>query len=338
MALKLDMSKAYDRVEWVFLKAMLTKMGFKDHLIQLFMECVQSVIYKITYSGKVIGSVVPSRRIRQGDPLSSYLFLVCMEGLTTLLQDNARRNLLTGIRVARTAPTLTHMFFADDSYIFCKANGNTADLISNILQVYESASGQKINNFKSSVIFSCNTSQDMRESICNTLGFQEADGSTTYLGLPNVIGRNKKAMFGYIKNQMQKRIEGWDKKHLSKGGNELLIKSVSQAQPTYAMSVFLMPKQLCLEMESIMCRYWWRASAKKPKSIHWMSWDRLCARKSEGGMGFRKLHDFNLALLGKQGWRLITKQDSMVRTIYKARYYPNGDFLSAKLGNNPGYV
>lgn len=242
MALKLDMSKAYDRVEWVFLKAMLTKMGFKDHLIQLFMECVQSVSYKITYSGKVIGSVVPSRGIRQGDPLSSYLFLVCMEGLTTLLQDNARRNLLTGIRVARTAPTLTHMFFADDSYIFCKANGNTADLISNILQVYESASGQKINNFKSSVIFSCNISQDMRESICNTLGFQEADGSTTYLGLPNVIGRNKKAMFGYIKNQMQKRIEGWDKKHLSKGGNELLIKSVSPAQPTYAMSAFLMPK------------------------------------------------------------------------------------------------
>lgn len=177
------------------------------------------------------------------------------------------------------------MFFAYDSYIFCKANGDTANLISNILQMYENASGQKINNSKSSVIFSCNTSQDIRESICNTTGFQEADGNTTYLGLLNLVGRNKKAIFGYIKSQMQKTIEGWDKKHLSKWGKELLIKLVSQAHPTYAMSIFLLPKQLCLEMESIMCRYWWRASAKKPKSIHWMSWDRLCARKLEGDIG-----------------------------------------------------
>lgn len=193
------------------------------------------------------------------------------------------------------------MFFADDSYVFCKANGDTAEEILNVLQVYERASSQKINNSKSSVMFSCNTNRDIKESVCNTLGFQEADEGMTYLGLPNMVGRKKNAIFGYIKDQMQKRIEGWDKKPLSKGGKELLIKTVSQAQPTYAMSVFLLPKKLCTEMENIMCRYWWRASSKKPKSIHWMSWDRLCAKKSEWGMGFRKLHEFNVALLGKQG-------------------------------------
>lgn len=285
MALKLDMSKAYDRVEWDFLYAMLTKLGFDDHLIQLFMECVQTARYKITYSGREVGAVTPSRGIRQGDPLSSYLFLICMEGLTALIQDHARRHLLTGIKVARGAPALTHMFFADDLYVFCKANGDTAEEILNVLQVYERASGQKINNLKSSVMFSCNTNRDIKESVCNTLGFQEADEGTTYLGLPNMVGRKKNAIFGYIKDQMQKRIEGWDKKQLSKGGKELLIKTVSQAQPTYAMSVFLLPKKLCNEMENIICRYWWRASSKKPKSIHWMSWDRLCAKKSEGGMG-----------------------------------------------------
>lgn len=87
-----------------------------------------------------------------------------------------------------------------------------------------------------------------------------------------------------------------------------------------------------------MCKYWWRNSANKPKGIHWMSWDRLCKKKSEGGMGFRKLHDFNLALLGKQAWRLITQEQSLVSKIFKARYYPNGNFLTAKVGANPSFV
>lgn len=258
-----------------------------------------------------------------------------MEGLTALIE---RRRLLSGIKVARGAPVLTHMFFADDSYIYCKAKGETAVQVNHMLQIYEKASGQKISNAKSSIFFSCNTAREEKEIICNTLGFREATEGTTYLGLPNSIGRNKKAVFGYIKNHMQKRMEGWDKTYLSKGGKELLLKTVSQALPTYAMSVFSLPKQLCSDLESLMCKFWWRSSTKQTKGIHWMSWDRMCRKKSDGGLGFRKLHDFNLALLGKQAWRLITKPDGMVSKIYKARYYPEGSFLTAKIGANPSYI
>ncbi|XP_074370739.1 uncharacterized protein LOC141711921 [Apium graveolens] len=261
-----------------------------------------------------------------------------MEGLTALIQDAERRRLLAGIRVARGAPSLTHMFFADDSYIYCKANGDSADQINLMLQTYERASGQKINKAKSSVFFSSNTDHEVKEAVCNMLDFQEATEQTTYLGLPNVIGRNKTAAFGYLKSRMQNRIEGWDKKYLSKGGKELIIKTVSQALPTYAMSVFLIPKQVCTELESLMCNFWWRSSTKKMRGLHWMSWDRMCTKKSEGGLGFRKMQDFNLALLGKQAWRLVTRQDSMVSKVYKARYYPTGSFLTAKLGPNPSYV
>lgn len=78
------------------------------------------------------------------------------------------------------------------------------------------------------------------------------------------------------------------------------------------MSIFLLPNKICKDMERIMSRYWWKSSSKNDKGIHWMSWNRLCIKKSKGGMGFRDMHDFNLSLLGKQGWRLITKPNSLV--------------------------
>lgn len=164
------------------------------------------------------GSIVPSRGIRQGDPLSSYLSLICMEGLSAIIHNFEQKKLIKGIRVARGAPVMSHMLFADDSYIFCQANMNTTKHIVDMLQLFEKASGQQLNAAKSSVFFSVNMVQEERDLICNTLKFHEADDNTTYLGLPNTIGRNKSAMLGYLKNRMQSRIDGFDKKVLSKGG------------------------------------------------------------------------------------------------------------------------
>lgn len=118
------------------------------------------------------------------------------------------------------------------------------------------------------------------------------------------------------------------KRALSRGGKEILLKTVAQALPNYAMSTFLIPQQICSEMELIMNKFWWRGS-NSSKGIHWLNWDRMCEKKSTGGLGFRKLQEFNIALLCKQGWRLVVKPHSLVGRIYKARYYPDGTFLSA---------
>lgn len=117
-----------------------------------------------------------------------------------------------------------------------------------------------------------------------------------------------------------------------------MLKTVVQALPTYAMSIFLLPNQICKDMERIMGRYWWKSSFKKDKGMHWMSWDKLCRKKSRGGMGFRDRHDFNMALLAKKRWRLSTQPNNLVIKMYKARYYPNDTFLTAKLGSNPSFV
>lgn len=121
MALKLDMSKTYDRVEWSYIRAMLNKLGFSNSAVNLFMHSVTTARYKITHSGKEFGDIVPRRGLRQGDPLSSYLFLICMEGLSAIIESYEQRGLIKGIKVARGAPTMSHMFFTDDSYIYCQA-------------------------------------------------------------------------------------------------------------------------------------------------------------------------------------------------------------------------
>ena len=125
---------------------------------------------------------------------------------------------------------------------------------------------------------------------------------------------------------------------LSKAGKEILLKTVVQAIPMYVMSVFLLPISLCTELERMMNSFWWGQNGSSSRGIKWMSWDRICGHKMEGGLGFRKLHEFNLAMLGKQGWKLLSHPDSLVARIFKARYYPNTSFLEAKAGANPSFV
>ncbi|XP_074327095.1 uncharacterized protein LOC141665037 [Apium graveolens] len=338
MALKLDMSKAYDRVEWNFLEAVLNKMGFSNKVIQLFMACMSSVNYQINHAGRTFGSIIPSRGLRQGDPLSSYLFLICIEGFTSIIHDYENRNLIQGIKVARSAPSISHMFFADDCYIFCKASEDSANHILQMLNIFERASGQQINVEKSSVFYSRNTSFYLKQDIFQILKIKEAEENTHYLDLPNMLSRKKSAVFGYIKDRLQDRLQGWDKKCLSKGGKEILIKSTAQTLSNYAMSVFLLPAAVCKDLEMAMSKFWWKSDSSKDKGIHWMCWSRLTASKFKGGMGFKDLRDFNIALLGKQAWRLVVHPDKLVSRIFKARYYPSDSFLQAQLGSNPSYI
>lgn len=178
----------------------------------------------------------------------------------------------------------------------------------------------------------------MRSDICTFLRFQEAKEGASYLGLPNIWSKNKSVVLGYLKDRVKNRIEGWDKKMLSKGGKELLLKAVAQSVPNYAMSMFLLPKNLCADIEKLMAKFWLRNSLKTEGGIRWMSWDRMCRSKMIGGMGFRHVYDFNITQLGRQAWRLVTNQSSLASRIFRARYYPNGSFLTAKLGNNPSYI
>ena len=137
-ALKIDMSKAYDRIEWKFLQAIMLKMGFPEKWVDLIMLCVSTVQYKVLRNGKEVGPIIPSRGLHQGDLLSPYLFILCAEGLSSLIRVNEKAGLIHGVKVARSALMVSHLFFADDSFMFFRANQQEAVLMRNILASYSS--------------------------------------------------------------------------------------------------------------------------------------------------------------------------------------------------------
>ena len=134
MALKLDMSKAYDRVEWTFLEEIMRKMGFNERWISLTMICVKTVTYSVLVSGEPKGLIHPSRGIRQGDPLSPFLFLLCTKGLNELIKNAELKGDIHGFSLCRRGPKLTHLLFADDSLLFCRAIVEECANVLNILR------------------------------------------------------------------------------------------------------------------------------------------------------------------------------------------------------------
>ncbi|XP_043809044.1 uncharacterized protein LOC122722412 [Manihot esculenta] len=337
-ALKMDISKAYDRLEWGFIRDMLLRLGFAQQWVALLFPCISTVRYWILHDSKELGPIVPTRGLRQGDPLSPYLFILCAEGLSRLLQNCISSGSLQGYRVSRGGPQISHLFFADDSLIFFRASVQEALELKRILRMYENASGQVINLQKSSISFSRYTPVALRVSVCSVLQVEEKPDFGNYIGLPSHVGNNKRKVFSFVKDRLWKRLNSWKHRALSQAGKEVLLKTVLQALPNYVMSLFLLPRTLCDELQRMMTRYWWSMGADQNRGIHWLGWHRMAKHKSDGGLGFKILHKFNLAILGKQGWHIINRPQSLVARVLKARYFSTQSFFEAPLGSNPSFL
>ena len=188
LALKLDISKAYDRVEWNFLKGIMSKLGLPKRWIDRVLSCVTSTSFFVRINGKAYGNVQPSRGLRQGDLLSPYLFLLCAEEFFSMLANAQDEGRVHGVAICRRAPCISHLLFADDSLLFCRANQEEVQVISDVLQTYAAASGQCINFEKFSVYFISNTTTESREKIKEILGVREVERFDAYLGLPPLVG------------------------------------------------------------------------------------------------------------------------------------------------------
>ncbi|KAL9681127.1 hypothetical protein QQ045_012908 [Rhodiola kirilowii] len=226
--------------------------------------------------------------------------------------------------------------FAEDRLIFLKATREAVTGIKKLLTAYELVAGQKVNYSKSEIVFSKNVVEDLKEELSSSLQVNTVQCHTKYLGLPMIFSHRKREVFKAIEERISKRAEDWKSKILSGAGREVLIKAVLQAIPLYAMSCFKIPILVCKRLISTFLGFWWRSDGHN-KGIHWVRADILFKEKEKGGLGFRKISLMNIAMLAKQGWRILSEPSLLVSKLLKAKYFPNSNLFSAEAGGRPSY-
>lgn len=221
--LKVDLEKAYDRVDWGFLSEVLKFTGFKPELIHLITDCFSSTKLAVAWNGETLDSFTPSRGLHQGDPLSPYLFVLCLEVLSQMIVRAVDTKRWQPIHVSRHGPGISHIFFADDLLLFGSASFSQARLMEHILASFCGFSGQRVSRSKSRVWFSPNTPAFLRHSICSEFHIPATANLGMYLGVPLLHGRPTK-LFHHLINKANHRLAGWKMRHLSKAARLILIK------------------------------------------------------------------------------------------------------------------
>ena len=223
MAIKIDLEKAYDKLEWDFIRERLICANFPMNLIQTIMCCVTTTTTSILFNGGTLDPLVPTRGIRQGDPLSPYLFILCIDFLGQLIEGKCAEKAWDPVKSSKSGPYFSHLFFADDLMLFAKANSKNCSTIRSVLDIFCSKLGETINEAKSKVFFSPNVDSDMRDSLCEILGFRLTNSLGKYLGIPIRHQGSSPHDFSLILDRMKQKLAGWKSNLLSMAGRVVLI-------------------------------------------------------------------------------------------------------------------
>ena len=319
MLLKLDLEKAYDRIRWDFLEDTLNAAHLPQIWIKWIMECVTNPGMSLLWNGERTESFTPQRGLRQGDPLSPYLFVLCMERLCHQIEFAVANKEWKPIRLSRGGPSLSHVCFADDLILFAEASIAQIRVIRKVLERFCGASGQKVNLEKSVIFFSENIHRDLANSISNESGIKGTKELGKYLGMPVLQKRINKETFGEVIEKISSKLAGWKSRFLSLAGRITLTKSVLTSIPVHTMSTISLPISTLNQLDKIARGFIWGSSEGNRKQ-HLVSWDVICKPKREGGLGIRLAKEMNIALLAKLGWRLLNTEDALWVKILRKKF------------------
>ncbi|GKC40118.1 putative RNA-directed DNA polymerase, partial [Tanacetum coccineum] len=333
-AFKVDIQKAYDTVDWGFLLTILKGFGFHEKMVHWIMECVSTASYSICINGNLHGYFKGKRGLRQGDPLSPYLFTLVMEVLTLMLQRRVMVSNTFSYHRYCDKLNLINLCFADDLFLFAYGDVDSTRVIKEGLDEFKIASGL-IPSLPKSTAYFCNVLNHVKISILNVLPFEEGRLPVKYLGVPLVSSRLMVRDCKELVEKVKNRIHDWRNKSLSMAGRLQLIRSVIGSMHVFWASVFIIPNGVLVDIEQCMRNFLWSPGASL-KGKAKVAWDVVCLPKDEGGLGIRRwvkwIHAYKLCgrnfwdipLRGNMswGWRKILQLRPIVR-----------EFIWHKVGN-----
>lgn len=203
---------------------MLEAFGFDSAWVSRVMSLVTSVSYSYQVNDFLSRKLIPNRGLRQGDPLSPYLFIMVFDVLSRLISKAHSNEAFKGIKLAPTAPYLTHLFFADDAIIFSDDNSALIYQLTSILNCFTKASGQMINTTKSGMICGAKVSEALKRNLFTITTFPTLNNPGKYLGIPADWGRAKSQGLSWVKEKVLARMEGLKGSPLNQAGKEVLLK------------------------------------------------------------------------------------------------------------------
>ncbi|XP_071687999.1 uncharacterized protein [Rutidosis leptorrhynchoides] len=308
-AFKVDIQKAYDTVDWGFLKKCLVGFGYPHKMVKWIMRCVSTASYSININGDLHDYFPGKRGLRQGDPLSPYLFTLIMEALSLMLIRRASNGDDFRYHPKCEQLKLINLCFADDLFLFAAADLNSVEVIRDALEEFKACSGLTLSLPKSTAFFA-NVYNVLKEAILNLLPFEEGQLPVRYLGVPLVSSRLMYRDCKILVERVKRKIEDWKNKFLSFAGRVQLIISVLTSMQVYWASVFILPVAIIKDIEKLLRGFLWcQGEMKRGKAK--VKWDDLCLPKEEGGLGLKRLKYWNIALITTHIWSILTQKESL---------------------------
>lgn len=306
---KIDFAKAYDTVDWKFLEAMFLQFNFCDKWTRWMIECVSTATANVLVNGSPSGEFKLERGLRQGDPLSPFLFLIVAEGLGLLVNKAIDEGLLEAAVLGREKILVSHLQYADDTIFISSAKQDNAWAMRCLLRNFELISGLKVNYSKSSIM-GINVDRNILESMAGILGCVIGTVPFSYLGIKVGVRYKRELEWSDTIQKVKNRLKGWEHRKLSIGGRVTLLNAVLTTIPIYHLSFSCIPRKSLRALNSVLRNFLWGGGESLNK-IAWVKWEYVCFPKEKGGLGVKDIDCFNKALVSKWLWRFLSCRDCL---------------------------
>ncbi|KAM6548127.1 hypothetical protein CsatB_019803 [Cannabis sativa] len=323
--MKIDLSKAYDTVDWQFVEDLLNGLCFPMRFIHWLLTCLRGSTYFLLLNGRIQGSFKGEKGLRQGDPLSPLVFVLIMEYLSRLLSFYSSKKGF-GFHPLCKNMRLTNLCFADDLIIFCKGNVKSVELVNAAFLEFCQATGLASKKRKSHVYFG-GVNEEIKSKILELIQMEEGTFPLKYLGVVLRPTKWKASNCGVILDKLSLKLSGWASRNLSFAGRAQLIRSVLLGIRNFWMSLFILPKKIVDAIDKKCRDFLWGMNGNISK-LHIPSWEKVCLPKQFGGIGFREGKKWNSAMIAKHVCAISSKQDNLWVKWINSIYLKDEDFWS----------